>query len=69
MAKTTPLSRKKTNQFMLVAVLFFLFVFIVVALAQISNNYSARQGFIQNTTSAKSQDLIKSFFSQKGSGQ
>lgn len=54
---------------MLIAVLFFLFVFIGVSLAQISNNYSSMQGFIQNTASAKSQDLIKSFFSQKGSGQ
>jgi hypothetical protein len=54
---------------MLIAVLFFLSIFIGLTLAQISNNYSSRQGFIQNTASAKSQDLIKSFFSQKGSRQ
>ena len=69
LAKTIPLSRKKTNQFMLIGVLSFLAIFIGVAIAQLTHNHSERQSVLHLTSSDKSQSLIKSFFSQKGSNQ
>jgi hypothetical protein len=67
--KTIPLPRKKTNQLLFVAVFSFVGIFIGMMIFGISLRHFNNQNSTYNTDSAKSQDLIKSFFSQKGSGK
>jgi hypothetical protein len=63
--KTIPLPRKKTNQLLFVAI----FSFVGVMIFGISIHHFNGQNSRYNTDSVKSPDLIKSFFSQKGSGK
>jgi hypothetical protein len=67
--KTIPLTRKKTNQLLFVAVFSFVGIFIGMMIFGISVHHFNNQNSRYNTNSDKSQDLIKSFFFQKGSGK
>jgi ABC-type lipoprotein release transport system permease subunit len=67
--KTIPLPRKKSNQLLFVTVFSFVGIFIGMMIFGISIHHFNGQKSRYNNDSVKSQDLIKSFFSQKGSGK
>lgn len=69
MKENLDVSKSKRNLFIVVGVVSFFALFLGMELSRFFHNYSDRQSSIHNTTSDKTQGMVKSFFAQQGSRQ
>lgn len=69
MKERCPVIKSRRNQFILVGILSFFAIFVGMEMVRFFHTYSDRQSSIHNNTSDKTQNLVKSFFSQQGSRQ
>ncbi len=69
MKENLDVSKSKRNLFIVVGLVSFLALFLGMELSRFFHNYFDRQSSIHNTTSDKTQGMVKSFFAQQGSRQ
>lgn len=69
MKENLDVSKSKRNLFIVVGVVSFFSLFLGMELSRFFHKYSDRQASVHNTTSDKTQGMVKSFFSQQGSRQ